>query len=136
MSMFTNYLSNNQINQNFDSVKIGLASPDKIRSWSFGEVKKPDTVNYRTIKPENGGLFCSRIFGPIKDYECLCGKYKRMKYRGIVCEKCGSTFISTDPTARYCRETSRCRTAAYRERKRAISVPVEWRSVTTRAVTE
>ena len=89
MSMFTNYLSNNQINQNFDSVKIGLASPDKIRSWSFGEVKKPDTVNYRTIKPENGGLFCSRIFGPIKDYECLCGKYKRMKYRGIVCEKCG-----------------------------------------------
>ncbi len=89
MSMFTNYLNNNQVNQNFDAVRIGLASPDKIRSWSFGEVKKPDTVNYRTIKPENGGLFCARIFGPIKDYECLCGKYKRMKYRGIVCEKCG-----------------------------------------------
>ncbi len=75
--------------QNFDAVKISIVSPEKIRSWSFGEVKKPDTVNYRTVKPENGGLFCCRIFGPVKDYECLCGKYKRMKYRGIVCEKCG-----------------------------------------------
>ena len=76
-------------NQDFDKIKISLVSPDKIRAWSFGEVTKPDTVNYRTIKPENGGLFCARIFGPVKDYECLCGKYKRMKYRGVVCEKCG-----------------------------------------------
>jgi len=75
--------------QNFDQIRISLVSSEVIRSWSFGEVKRPDTVNYRTIKPENGGLFCSRIFGPVRDYECLCGKYKRMKYRGIVCEKCG-----------------------------------------------
>ena len=75
--------------QEFDEIRISLASPEKIRSWSFGEVKKPETINYRTFKPERDGLFCSRIFGPIKDYECLCGKYKRMKYRGIVCEKCG-----------------------------------------------
>src|SRR6202008_4532449 len=75
--------------EHFDAIKIGLASPEKIRSWSFGEVKKPETINYRTFKPERDGLFCARIFGPIKDYECLCGKYKRMKYRGIVCEKCG-----------------------------------------------
>jgi len=73
----------------FDEIKITIASPEKIRSWSFGEVKKPETINYRTFKPERDGLFCARIFGPIKDYECLCGKYKRMKYRGIVCEKCG-----------------------------------------------
>jgi DNA-directed RNA polymerase subunit beta' len=73
----------------FDEIKITLASPEKIRSWSFGEVKKPETINYRTFKPERDGLFCARIFGPVKDYECLCGKYKRMKYRGIVCEKCG-----------------------------------------------
>ena len=83
-----NYL-NPQVNKDFDAIKISIASPDQIRSWSYGEVKRPDTVNYRTIKPENGGLFCSRIFGPVKDYECLCGKYKRMKYRGTVCEKCG-----------------------------------------------
>lgn len=75
--------------QDFDEIRISIASPEKIRSWSFGEVKKPETINYRTFKPERDGLFCSRIFGPIKDYECLCGKYKRMKYRGIVCEKCG-----------------------------------------------
>ncbi len=75
--------------QEFDKLRISLASPDKIRSWSFGEVKKPETINYRTFKPEKDGLFCARIFGPIRDYECLCGKYKRMKYRGIVCEKCG-----------------------------------------------
>ncbi|MBO6281200.1 MAG: DNA-directed RNA polymerase subunit beta' [Alphaproteobacteria bacterium] len=74
---------------NFDSIKISVASPEQIRSWSYGEVKKPETINYRTFKPEKDGLFCARIFGPIKDYECLCGKYKRMKYRGIVCEKCG-----------------------------------------------
>jgi len=73
----------------FDEIRISIASPEKIRSWSFGEVKKPETINYRTFKPERDGLFCARIFGPIKDYECLCGKYKRMKYRGIVCEKCG-----------------------------------------------
>ncbi len=73
----------------FDEIKISIASPEQIRSWSFGEVKKPETINYRTFKPERDGLFCARIFGPVKDYECLCGKYKRMKYRGIVCEKCG-----------------------------------------------
>jgi len=73
----------------FDNIQISIASPDRIRSWSFGEIKKPETINYRTFKPERDGLFCSRIFGPMKDYECLCGKYKRMKYKGIVCEKCG-----------------------------------------------
>ena len=82
-------LFNTQDGYDFDSMKISIASPDKIRSWSFGEVKKPETINYRTFKPERDGLFCSRIFGPVKDYECLCGKYKRMKYRGIICEKCG-----------------------------------------------
>ena len=76
--------------QDFDSIRIGLASPDLIRSWSYGEVKKPETINYRTFKPERDGLFCAAIFGPIKDYECLCGKYKRMKHRGVVCEKCGT----------------------------------------------
>ncbi|MGH7009153.1 MAG: DNA-directed RNA polymerase subunit beta', partial [Stellaceae bacterium] len=75
--------------QSFDQIRISIASPERIRSWSFGEIKKPETINYRTFKPERDGLFCARIFGPIKDYECLCGKYKRMKYRGIVCEKCG-----------------------------------------------
>ena len=75
--------------QNFDQIRISIASPERIRSWSFGEIKKPETINYRTFKPERDGLFCARIFGPIKDYECLCGKYKRMKYRGIICEKCG-----------------------------------------------
>ena len=75
--------------EDFDSLRIGLTSPDMIRSWSFGEVKKPETINYRTLKPERDGLFCARIFGPVKDYECLCGKYKRLKHRGVVCEKCG-----------------------------------------------
>jgi DNA-directed RNA polymerase subunit beta' len=75
--------------ETFDQIQIGIASPERIRSWSFGEIKKPETINYRTFKPERDGLFCARIFGPIKDYECLCGKYKRMKYKGIVCEKCG-----------------------------------------------
>ncbi|MBM3610455.1 MAG: DNA-directed RNA polymerase subunit beta' [Alphaproteobacteria bacterium] len=75
--------------QSFDEIRISIASPEKIRSWSYGEVKKPETINYRTYKPEKDGLFCARIFGPVKDYECLCGKYKRMKYRGVVCEKCG-----------------------------------------------
>jgi len=75
--------------QSFDQIRIAIASPEQIRSWSFGEIKKPETINYRTFKPERDGLFCARIFGPIKDYECLCGKYKRMKYKGIICEKCG-----------------------------------------------
>ncbi len=75
--------------ENFDSIRIGLASPEMIRSWSYGEVKKPETINYRTFKPERDGLFCAKIFGPVKDYECLCGKYKRLKHRGVVCEKCG-----------------------------------------------
>jgi DNA-directed RNA polymerase subunit beta' len=75
--------------QAFDNIKISIASPEKILSWSFGEIKKPETINYRTFKPERDGLFCARIFGPIKDYECLCGKYKRMKYKGVICEKCG-----------------------------------------------
>ena len=73
----------------FDQIRISIASPDDISSWSFGEIKKPETINYRTFKPERDGLFCARIFGPIKDYECLCGKYKRMKYKGLICEKCG-----------------------------------------------
>jgi DNA-directed RNA polymerase subunit beta' len=73
----------------FDAIKIGLASPEMIRSWSYGEVKKPETINYRTFKPERDGLFCAKIFGPITDYECICGKYKRLKHRGVVCEKCG-----------------------------------------------
>ena len=73
----------------FDSIRIGLASPEMIRAWSFGEVKKPETINYRTFKPERDGLFCAKIFGPVKDYECLCGKYKRLKHRGVICEKCG-----------------------------------------------
>ena len=77
------------IEQRFNKIKITLASPEKIKSWSFGEIKKPETINYRTFRPEKDGLFCARIFGPVKDYECLCGKYKRMKFRGIICEKCG-----------------------------------------------
>jgi DNA-directed RNA polymerase subunit beta' len=84
------YLYKQQGNiEDFDAIRIGLASPDMIRSWSYGEVKKPETINYRTFKPERDGLFCAKIFGPIKDYECLCGKYKRLKHRGVVCEKCG-----------------------------------------------
>ncbi|MEE3295275.1 MAG: DNA-directed RNA polymerase subunit beta' [Pseudomonadota bacterium] len=79
----------NKSAQNFDHIRIGIASPEKILSWSYGEIKKPETINYRTFKPEREGLFCARIFGPVKDYECLCGKYKRMKFKGIVCEKCG-----------------------------------------------
>jgi len=86
-----NIFKNNEIldSQNFNSIKISLASPEKIKSWTYGEIKKPETINYRTFRPEKDGLFCARIFGPIKDYECLCGKYKRMKFRGIICEKCG-----------------------------------------------
>ncbi len=81
--------------EDFDAIRIGLASPERIRSWSFGEVKKPETINYRTFKPERDGLFCAKIFGPIKDYECLCGKYKRLKHRGVVCEKCGVEVTQT-----------------------------------------
>ncbi|WHO38525.1 DNA-directed RNA polymerase subunit beta' [Sphingobium sp. AP49] len=89
MNELTNFANPIQKAETFDQIQIGLASPERIRSWSFGEIKKPETINYRTFKPERDGLFCARIFGPIKDYECLCGKYKRMKYKGIVCEKCG-----------------------------------------------
>ncbi len=86
LTKFTNQLAKPE---SFDQIQIGIASPERIRSWSFGEIKKPETINYRTFKPERDGLFCARIFGPVKDYECLCGKYKRMKYKGVVCEKCG-----------------------------------------------
>ncbi|SEH20382.1 DNA-directed RNA polymerase subunit beta' [Sphingopyxis sp. YR583] len=89
MNQLTNFMNPVAKPETFDMIKIGIASPERIRSWSFGEIKKPETINYRTFKPERDGLFCARIFGPIKDYECLCGKYKRMKYKGIVCEKCG-----------------------------------------------
>src|SRR5450830_1588029 len=84
-----------QPDEHFDAIRIGMASPEKIRSWSFGEVKKPETINYRTFKPERDGLFCAKIFGPIKDYECLCGKYKRLKHRGVICEKCGVEVTQT-----------------------------------------
>lgn len=89
MTKMVNFYGQLSSTQQFDQIKINIASPDQVRSWSFGEVTKPETINYRTFKPEKEGLFCARIFGPVKDYECLCGKYKRMKYRGITCEKCG-----------------------------------------------
>ncbi len=89
MNDLMNIFNQHNAPQSFDQLRISIASPERIRSWSFGEIKKPETINYRTFKPERDGLFCARIFGPIKDYECLCGKYKRMKYRGIICEKCG-----------------------------------------------
>ena len=89
MTELMNVFGQTSAPQSFDQIRISIASPERIRSWSFGEIKKPETINYRTFKPERNGLFCARIFGPIKDYECLCGKYKRMKYRGILCEKCG-----------------------------------------------
>jgi DNA-directed RNA polymerase, beta'' subunit/160 kD subunit len=81
--------------EDFDGLRVSLASPEKIRSWSYGEVKKPETINYRTFKPERDGLFCAKIFGPVRDYECLCGKYKRLKHRGVVCEKCGVEVIQS-----------------------------------------
>nr|WP_175579790.1 MULTISPECIES: DNA-directed RNA polymerase subunit beta' [Vibrio] len=90
-----NFLKAQHKTEEFDAIKIGLSSPDMIRSWSFGEVKKPETINYRTFKPERDGLFCARIFGPVKDYECLCGKYKRLKHRGVICEKCGVEVTQT-----------------------------------------
>ncbi|MEO1044119.1 MAG: DNA-directed RNA polymerase subunit beta' [Pseudomonadota bacterium] len=89
MNELTKFNNPVQKPETFDQIQIGLTSPEKIRSWSYGEIKKPETINYRTFKPERDGLFCARIFGPVKDYECLCGKYKRMKYKGVVCEKCG-----------------------------------------------
>ncbi len=89
MKDLLNFIKQQSKTEEFDAIRIGLASPNLIRSWSFGEVKKPETINYRTFKPERDGLFCARIFGPVKDYECLCGKYKRLKHRGVICEKCG-----------------------------------------------
>ncbi len=89
MKDLVNLVRNQNNADEFDAIRIGLASPQMIRSWSYGEVKKPETINYRTFKPERDGLFCARIFGPIKDFECLCGKYKRLKHRGVICEKCG-----------------------------------------------
>ncbi|MBT3265068.1 MAG: DNA-directed RNA polymerase subunit beta', partial [Acidiferrobacteraceae bacterium] len=87
--LFSQFTRHDSTDEEFDNIRIGLASPDKIRSWSWGEVKKPETINYRTFKPERDGLFCAKLFGPMSDYECLCGKYKRLKHRGVVCEKCG-----------------------------------------------
>ena len=84
----------------FNAIRISIASPDKIRAWSHGEVKKPETINYRTFKPERDGLFCAKIFGPTKDYECNCGKYKRMQHRGVVCEKCGVEVIQSQGAPR------------------------------------
>ncbi|TQV85517.1 DNA-directed RNA polymerase subunit beta' [Aliikangiella coralliicola] len=89
MKDLLNFIKQQNQTEEFDAIRIGLASPEMIRSWSFGEVKKPETINYRTFKPERDGLFCAKIFGPVKDYECLCGKYKRLKHRGVICEKCG-----------------------------------------------
>ena len=89
MNDLMNPFGQSQGPQSFDKIRISIAAPERNRSWSFGEIKKPETINYRTFKPEKDGLFCARIFGPVRDYECLCGKYKRMKYRGIICEKCG-----------------------------------------------
>src|SRR5258708_32662696 len=88
MKNILNFIEKAKAPRSFSATRIMLASAEKIREWSHGEVKKPETINYRTCKPERDGLFCARIFGPIKDYECLCGKYKRMKYKGIICEKC------------------------------------------------
>ncbi|MCK5925770.1 MAG: DNA-directed RNA polymerase subunit beta', partial [Methylococcales bacterium] len=89
MKDLMNFLKRQGRADDFDGIRIGLASPNMIRSWSYGEVKKPETINYRTFKPERDGLFCAKIFGPVSDYECLCGKYKRLKHRGVICEKCG-----------------------------------------------
>ncbi|HMV51844.1 MAG TPA: hypothetical protein PKD31_29145, partial [Blastocatellia bacterium] len=83
------YSGEKTLTPDFEAIRISLASPEKIRSWSHGHVTKPETINYRTFKPERDGLFCARIFGPVTDWECLCGKYKRMKHRGVVCDKCG-----------------------------------------------
>src|SRR5829696_3369919 len=95
MTDLINVLGQPQGTPTFDEIRISIASPDRIRAWSHGEIKKPETINYRTFKPERDGLFCARIFGPVKDYECNCGKYKRMKHRGVVCEKCGVEVIQS-----------------------------------------
>src|SRR5210317_1322054 len=95
MKDLLNLLKKQGADDDFDHIRVGLASPEVIRSWSYGEVKKPETINYRTFKPERDGLFCAKIFGPVKDYECLCGKYKRLKHRGVVCEKCGVEVTNT-----------------------------------------
>ncbi|MBE9563764.1 MAG: DNA-directed RNA polymerase subunit beta' [Proteobacteria bacterium] len=95
MKDLLNLLKQTSQDDDFDHIRIGLASPDMVRSWSYGEVKKPETINYRTFKPERDGLFCAKVFGPVKDYECLCGKYKRLKHRGVVCEKCGVEVTQT-----------------------------------------
>ena len=87
--MFRFQQEKQQLAPDFEAIRISLASPEKIRQWSHGEVTKPETINYRTFKPERDGLFCARIFGPVADWECLCGKYKRMKHRGVICDKCG-----------------------------------------------
>jgi DNA-directed RNA polymerase subunit beta' len=87
--LFGDLAEKSMTKKQLDSIIIAIASPEKMRSWSYGEVKKPETINYRTFKPERDGLMCARIFGPMKDFECLCGKYKRLKHRGVVCEKCG-----------------------------------------------
>ena len=84
-----NLFKQNDTVEDFDAIRVSIASPEKIRSWSYGEVKKPETINYRTFRPERDGLFCAKLFGPVSDYECLCGKYKRLKHRGVICEKCG-----------------------------------------------
>ena len=89
MQDLLNFLNNRRVHEDFDSIRVSIASPEQIRSWSFGEVKKPETINYRTFKPERDGFSVRKIFGPINDYECLCGKYKRLKHRGVICEKCG-----------------------------------------------
>ena len=89
MKDLLNLIRKKGADEDFDHSRVGLASPDMVRSWSYGEVKKPETINYRTFKPERDGLFCAKVFGPVKDFECLCGKYKRLKHRGVVCEKCG-----------------------------------------------
>jgi DNA-directed RNA polymerase subunit beta' len=95
MKDLLNLLRKQGADEDFDHIRVGLASPDMVRSWSYGEVKKPETINYRTFKPERDGLFCAKVFGPVKDFECLCGKYKRLKHRGVVCEKCGVEVTQT-----------------------------------------
>jgi DNA-directed RNA polymerase subunit beta' len=95
MKDLLNLLKKQGADEDFDHIRVGLASPDMVRSWSYGEVKKPETINYRTFKPERDGLFCAKVFGPVKDFECLCGKYKRLKHRGVVCEKCGVEVTQT-----------------------------------------
>src|SRR5438477_356814 len=105
----------------FDAIRISLASPEKIRSWSHGEVTKPETINYRTFKPERDGLFCARIFGPVTDWECLCGKYKRMKHRGVICDKCG---VEVDSHSGELREKMKSETSLQKRLKYAKRLKV------------